>query len=205
MPRSIKRPQTGSPVWYYANPAPAAPLAAVVTQTVSWSDATETGTFNLFTLSGVAVGSAVLAVPYTQSSAPPQVVTAAAVQAGGSGYAIGDQITLSNGVVLAVATLSTTAVATATVVRGGASYTASPPANPVAQVSTTGAGTGATFNLTWSSGAWCTYPRAFESTAAAAPMSAAMPQTIPGPDEEEEPPTPHRPPPHRPAPTHRGR
>jgi hypothetical protein len=177
MPRSLKKPQVGTPVWYYANPAPAAPQAAVVTSTVSWSDATETGSFNLFVLSAAAVGSAVLGVAYTGAGGVAQVVTAAAVQAGGSNYAIGDLITLSNGVVLRVLTLSTTAVATASVVNGGSSQTASPPANPIAQVSTTGTGSGATFNLTWSSGAWCTYPRAYESTSTLQPMMADMAHT----------------------------
>jgi len=171
MPRSVKRPQTAMPVWYFANPAPAAPQAAIVCQTVSWSDATETGLFNLFVLSGVGVGSAVLNVAFTQAGGVYQTVTAAAVQAGGANYNVGDQITLSNGVVLQVSTVTTGAITAATVVKGGSSQTASPPANPVAQVSTTGTGTGATFNLTWSSGAWCTYPRINESTSTVQPAA----------------------------------
>jgi hypothetical protein len=79
-----------------------------------------------------------------------QNVSAAAVAAGGSGYAVGNTITLANGVVLTVATLSVSAVATVTVTSGGNIPAGqSPPANPQAQVSTNGAGTGATFNLTW--------------------------------------------------------
>jgi hypothetical protein len=79
-------------------------------------------------------------------------VTAAAVQAGGSGYAVGDTITLTGGTaitqaVLTVATLSGSAVATATVTYTGF-YTVKP-TDPVSQGSTSGAGTGATFNLTW--------------------------------------------------------
>src|SRR5262252_1029241 len=171
MPRSVKRPITGAIVWYFANPAPAAPQAALVCQTVDWSDATETGHFNLYVLSGAGVASAVTGVYFTQAGAVPQVVTVAAVQAGGSGYAIGHTINLSNGVVLRVLTLSTTAVATAAIVNAGSSTTASPPANPVAQVSSSGAGTGATFNLTWSTGAWCTYPRVNESTSSVQPAA----------------------------------
>lgn len=93
-------------------------------------------------------------------------VTAAVVSAGGSGYAVGDLITLvgtAQGqvpigapVVLQVLTLSGSAVATVAVVNQiqgeatplGGSYFA-PQANPVAQGSTTGAGSGATFNLTF--------------------------------------------------------
>lgn len=93
-------------------------------------------------------------------------VTAATVAAGGSGYAIGDQITLESGpntsppigapAVLEVATVTGGAVATVTVVSQiidaspaqGGSYFARQ-TNPVAQGSTTGSGTGATFNLTY--------------------------------------------------------
>lgn len=80
-----------------------------------------------------------------------QTVTAAAVAAGGSGYAVGNTITLANGVVLTVATLSVSAVATVTITNAGSIASgATAPANPQAQVSTNGTGTGATFNLTWS-------------------------------------------------------
>lgn len=94
-------------------------------------------------------------------------VTAAAVAAGGSGYAVGDFITLASGptssppigapVILQVATLGVGgAVATVTVmnqIQGsatpqGGSYFARQ-TNPAAQGSTTGSGTGATFNLTF--------------------------------------------------------
>jgi len=75
------------------------------------------------------------------------------VSAGGSGYAVGDQITLNSGglnpVVVQVATLSGSAVATVTLVEAGRALTA--PSNPVAQSSTTGSGTNATFTVSWSS------------------------------------------------------
>jgi hypothetical protein len=75
-----------------------------------------------------------------------------AVQAGGSGYAVGDTITLTGGTaisqaVLTVATLSGSAVATATVTYPGF-YTVKP-SDPVAQGSTSGSGSSATFNITW--------------------------------------------------------
>lgn len=76
------------------------------------------------------------------------------VGAGGAGYVIGDSVSFTNGVVLIVATVAAGAVATwqpantsggsVGVVSSGAT-----PANPVIQVSTSGAGLGATANLVW--------------------------------------------------------
>ena len=97
-------------------------------------------------------------------------VTAAAISAGGTNYAVGDIITLVTGlntsppigapVQLKVATLSGSAIATVTVVNQvpgtdeviGGSYFAAQ-TNPVAQGSTTGSGSGATFNLTFGTAA----------------------------------------------------
>src|SRR5262245_24205379 len=79
-----------------------------------------------------------------------QKVSVAAVAVGGTGYVVGNTITLSNGVVLTVATATTGAVATVTITNAGSiPVGVTPPTNPVAQVSTNGSGTGATFNLTW--------------------------------------------------------
>jgi len=94
-------------------------------------------------------------------------VIAAAVANGGSGYAVGDQITLAAGdstqppigapAILEVATVSGGVILTATVISQvidatspplGGSYFAAQ-TNPVAQGSTTGSGTGATFTLTF--------------------------------------------------------
>lgn len=94
-------------------------------------------------------------------------VIAAAVAAGGSGYVVGDQITLPTGsftnppigapAILRVASIGVGgAVSTVTVVpqlndsspAAGGSYFAQQ-TNPVAQGSTTGVGVGATFNLTY--------------------------------------------------------
>ena len=76
----------------------------------------------------------------------------ATVVSGGSGYAVNDEITLSGGsfvvsAILRVTAVSSGAVTTAAVVRAGVYTTV--PSNAVAQASTTGAGTGATFNVTW--------------------------------------------------------
>lgn len=79
------------------------------------------------------------------------------VAAGGTGYAVGDLITLTGGTftiaaVLEVVTLSGSAVATARIYNQGV-YTVTP-GDPVAQGSTDGSGTGATFNLTFASNGW---------------------------------------------------
>lgn len=77
---------------------------------------------------------------------------AATLASGGSGYAAGDKITLTGGTfsqaaIITVDTVNAGAVETFTINNPG-SYTVLP-SNPVAQGSTTGSGTGATFNLTW--------------------------------------------------------
>lgn len=77
-----------------------------------------------------------------------KAVTAPAVAVGGSGYVVGDQITLQNGLVVQVATLSTSAVATVTIVSAGSFTTNNTTAGGFTQISTTGAGTGATFTMT---------------------------------------------------------
>lgn len=83
----------------------------------------------------------------TATGTPVLGVSTAAVSAGGTGYGIGDTITLINGTILTVATLSGSAVATVTVDDPGSVTTL--PSNPVAQSSSSGGGTGASFNLTW--------------------------------------------------------
>jgi hypothetical protein len=91
-------------------------------------------------------------------------VVSATVSAGGTGYAVSDTITLANGVVLTVQTLNVTAVATVSVTNGGSVATA--PANPQAQVSTSGTGTGATFDLTWGGGDFSAVSSAANTVAA---------------------------------------
>lgn len=70
------------------------------------------------------------------------------IGAGGAGYAVNDTITLQYGVVLTVLTVSGGfAVTSVSITNVGTSTTI--PANPVAQVTTSGGGTNATFNLSW--------------------------------------------------------
>lgn len=166
MPRHMQ-PQVGTIVWYFADPT-VRPQAAIVVKRV-----TDTS-FNLTRLNGqTGVAAAALAVPFLENSglraasgayctptgiqdtsdgagdvqSATSKVTAAAVQAGGTGYVVGNTITLGNGVVVTVATAPAGVIATVTITNPGSVVT--PPANPVAQVSTNGPGTGATFNLTW--------------------------------------------------------
>jgi hypothetical protein len=80
------------------------------------------------------------------------VTTVDSVAAGGTNYVVGDEITLTGGTtgdacVLTVATLSGSAVATVTITNAG--YYNLQPTDPVAQGSTDGSGTGATFNLSF--------------------------------------------------------
>jgi hypothetical protein len=160
MPRSITAPQTGSMVWYFSGPG-VPPQAAIVTQTI------DAAHFNLYVLSQVGVPTAILDVLFSLvGQGAGQSVASAAVAAGGASYAANDLITLANGVVIKVLTVTTGAVTTLQVVNGGQVNT--PPANPQAQVSTTGAGTGATFNLTWTT-AYCTYMRVNEFLSGSAP------------------------------------
>jgi phage tail sheath gpL-like len=84
--------------------------------------------------------------------AATQHVATAVVAGAGTGYLVGDQIILPDSVVLTVVTVTAGAVATTTITNpGNMLATATPPTNPVAQVSTSGVGTGATFTLTWTS------------------------------------------------------
>lgn len=77
--------------------------------------------------------------------------TVAAITAGGTGHAVGDLITLTGSsivpTVLRVLTISTGAITSVEIKYCGQRTAA--PSNPVAQDSTTGAGTGATFTMTW--------------------------------------------------------
>ncbi len=84
----------------------------------------------------------------TATGTPVFGAISVAVAAGGAGYAVSDIITLPNGIVVQVNTLTVTAVATATVVIPG-SVTTTIPADPLAQITTSGGGAGATFNVTW--------------------------------------------------------
>jgi hypothetical protein len=78
------------------------------------------------------------------------VTNTSAIAAGGTGYAINDTVTLSNGAVIKVLSLSTTAIATFSVLTQPTSEVTGTGA--VTQVSTTGSGSGATFTFTYKQG-----------------------------------------------------
>lgn len=97
----------------------------------------------------------------TNASANPTLAVygTPTIGAAGTGYAANDFITLSNGVVVKVNAVSSGAITSFFVISttgcnagsiAGAGTAV--PTNPVAQVSTTGSGTGATVNLTWGIG-----------------------------------------------------
>jgi hypothetical protein len=67
----------------------------------------------------------------------------------GSGYAVNDQITLSGGIVVKVTGVSGGAITTFSVVSSPTKTSGPLPATPETQVSTTGGGTGATFDVSW--------------------------------------------------------
>lgn len=96
--------------------------------------------------------------------------TAATPSAGGSGYVVGDTITATGGTAISqpvfqVATLSGSAVATVTVAYPG--FYSATPANPVAQGSTSGVGTGCTLTVTYNNPAGADYRALFTDQAAA--------------------------------------
>lgn len=115
------------------------------------------------------LGPVTLTTPGAWYSTPPTVVadsagqrvTVADITTPGSGYVVGDTINLGNGTILTVMSVSTSpagAVLTVEITEPGLlDVDATAPTNPVAQVSTTGAGTGATFDLSWTDYAAAAY------------------------------------------------
>lgn len=100
------------------------------------------------------IGSAPAGGVNASAGASLVVVGTPTVVAGGTENAIDDVLTLPNGVQLKVLTVSSGAVTTVSVVNAGQITGASTPipTNPVAVTSTTGSGSGATFDLTWGLG-----------------------------------------------------
>lgn len=126
-----------------ANPFTGSPLASITQNTFGVYTVFPTVTLSGGSPSASAVANAVMGLVGTPT-----------IGAGGSGYAIGDTITTSFGAVVKVLTISGSAVATyvamgtAGTVRGS-NTSGALPANPLAQVSTSGGGTGATINVSW--------------------------------------------------------
>jgi hypothetical protein len=167
MPRHMS-PQVGTLVWYFADPT-RNPSAAIVVKRIS------DNSFNLIRFNGeTGVAAPALAVPFLENSglrsvagayctptgiqdvndgvtdmqSASQRATAAAVTAGGANYAVGNTVTIANGVVLRVTTVSAGAITAVTIVNPGSAVKPGP-GTAQAQVSTSGTGTGATFTITW--------------------------------------------------------
>lgn len=90
-----------------------------------------------------------------QAVAAPQLVATGtpAISAGGSAYQVNDEVTLANGLTVKVLTVSAGTIASVEVVDAGSVPAGETvPSNPMAQTSTTGSGTGASFNVTWGLG-----------------------------------------------------
>jgi hypothetical protein len=162
-------PQVGTTVWYFADPT-RRPQAAIVTKRISYTSF-NLGTFNAQT--GAYLG--VITVPFLENpalrpaSGPfctptgiqddidgatdvtslTQKASSVAVTAGGTGYNVGDTLTLpanTGPVVLRVTTAAGGIISAVSIVNPG---NAVKPGPAPAQSVTGGAGSGATFTITW--------------------------------------------------------
>jgi hypothetical protein len=76
-------------------------------------------------------------------------VSVPTITGAGTGFAVGDTINFGNGLVLKVLTLSGSTIASWAIANAGSITSGSTPSNPIAQIATSGAGTGATATVTW--------------------------------------------------------
>ena len=114
------------------------------------------------TVTGVGVYTSVPTVTFGGSPSIPATAIATlqseyvtyppTISAGGSGYAIGDTINFGNSVIMQVTNVSAGAVTAWSTVNPGGISSGVVPSNPVAQVSTSGSGTGCTGSFTWGVG-----------------------------------------------------
>ncbi|PPQ31776.1 hypothetical protein CCR94_08040 [Rhodoblastus sphagnicola] len=119
-----------------------------------------TGALDGLALSGAGGQNTIKDINFSRIQSAIGSVASASVVAGGSGYAVGDTLTMAGGVfataaVLKVTSVSSGAVTGVSVQTAGAYTQAAPPTATmtitpaVAQASTSGGGTGATFKLRW--------------------------------------------------------
>jgi hypothetical protein len=132
-------------------PVPRNPFEGSGVSSVTVTNAGTYTTVPSVSFTGAASAIAASAAAFLQVQGTPTV------GAGGAGYAPGDLVSFTNGVILIVATVAAgvvTAWSPITTVGSspGLVSSGSTPANPVVQVSTTGGGTGATANLVWGVG-----------------------------------------------------
>jgi len=92
--------------------------------------------------------------PITPASgvAQLQILGTPTITAGGSGYTVGDTISFGFGIVVAVTGVSSGVITSIAVQGPGAIQSGTVPSNPIAQVSTTNSGTGATITASWGVG-----------------------------------------------------
>lgn len=161
----------------YANPVPVGLSYGFIgnTTATSFPDTNVTADFSLAPPSqanpfatGEKVASVTVTVPGSYTSAAVPIVSFTAAPAGGStatgvpvfsavtttlhdggnGYAVGDKVTFSSGIVITVVTEGGGIILTYTVFSLGNTVTVMPP-NPLDQVGTTGSGTGAEIDVHW--------------------------------------------------------
>src|SRR5580765_7973961 len=167
MPRHML-PQVGTPVWFFADPT-RRPQAAIVTKRISYSQ------FNLAVLAPVGTVSGIINVPFLENPAlrpasgqfctptgiqddidgagdtttQTQRAASVAVTAGGTGYVVGDNLTLpanTGPITLRVTTAAGGIISAVTITNPGS---ATKPGPAPAQSATGGSGSGATFTVTW--------------------------------------------------------
>ncbi len=92
--------------------------------------------------------------PTTPASAAAilTVQSAPTITAGGSGFAIGDTVNFTVGILMSVTNVSSGAITAWAISSPGSITSGSTPANPIAQYQTSGSGTGATMTATWGVG-----------------------------------------------------
>ena len=166
MPRHML-PQVGTPVWFFADPT-RRPQAAIVTKR------TNKNTFNLSVMIPVGTVTGIIDVPFYEAGKKPasglfctptriqddydgtgdtttqsQKAFSVAVTAGGTGYAVGNVLTLpanTGPVVLTVTTAAGGIVSAVNITNPGS---ATKPGPAGAQSTTGGSGTGCTITVTW--------------------------------------------------------
>lgn len=126
--------------------SPPVPQDPFVGNGVAFVTVTTAGTYTAvptITFTGVTFDITPTAVASLGTTGVPTISTA------GTGYVIGDTINFGNGLVLTVATLTGSGVASWTIAAPGSITSGSTPSNPLSQVTTSGIGTGAQASVTW--------------------------------------------------------
>lgn len=132
------------------------------------ADFTQTPPISKNPFVGYSIASVTVTAPGTYTAVPTAFLTGdsttpatlavtlissvSALAAAGTGFAVGDTINFGNGLVVQVTSIFGSAINSLAILSQGSLTSGSAPANPVAQVSTSGAGTGAALTLSWGVG-----------------------------------------------------